>query len=742
MKGILVSTHRRGSLVGLWVRGENNKKYQITVLDFQPYFYIEDKNGEYRGIYGERLKKIFTDDPSQVRIERAKYPRTWEADIIYTRRFLVDKEIYKGIEFPEGERQVTKDEIKPCADVDIEPLVLFLDIEVLQKEGFPEADKAEQPVISFSFRTNKNGKYFTYILSNDNTEKVIRHGDNIVIYQKTEEDLLCSFSNVIEKIDPDIITGWNIVNFDFLYLKNRFKKLHLKWVDERRFEVFDMLDGYKKIFSQPSYTLKRIAEIEGIEKYENIGTFKDSIGFYETDIEKFVEYNRKDVEYVYKINEKHSLIKYFLELKYLVGLESIENTLISSVLIDTMLLRIAKGRGIALPTKAETKEKEKYEGAYVMAEKAGLYENIAVFDFSSYYPSVILNFGLSPENIDNKREERKQNKDEGMIPELVRRMMIEKKRRSDELKKAQPGSQEYKYLFLKRQVVKDTVNATYGVLAFNKFRLYKPELAAKVTEIARNGIKYLISFVKEKGYKVLLADTDSIFVQIPLEKAEKFCEKLNESINAYFKNQYGIQTNFKLEFEKYLKYLLLTGVKKRYAMRIVYNKGECDYIDAKGFENIRTDQSVFTRELLNELFEMIFHGATKEEIREFISNKLRDFTKAPLTEIGISKGISKPFDKYKANTPHIRGAIYSNTYLGTNFQYGDKVQFLWVKGIEGLPPTNVICFDENTDLSKYNIVVDYEKMKQTTVIGKVEPILNALNIDIGLNTNSKQVKLL
>jgi len=165
-------------------------------------------------------------------------------------------------------------------------------------------------------------------------------------------------------------------------------------------------------------------------------------------------------------------------------------------------------------------------------------------------------------------------------------------------------------------------------------------------------------------------------------------------------------------------------------MRIIYNKGECDYIDAKGFENIRTDQSIFTRELLNELFEMIFHGATKEEIREFINNKLRDFTKTPLTEIGISKGISKPFDKYKANTPHIRGAIYSNTYLGTNFQYGDKVQFLWVKGVEGLPPTNVICFDENTDLSRYNIVVDYEKMKEVCILDKIKPVLNAIGVNL------------
>ena len=282
---------------------------------------------------------------------------------------------------------------------------MFLDIEVLQREGFPTPEKASEPVISFSFRTNKSSKYFTYILlpSGDISEGVHKKNDNIVVYVETEEDLLCAFSNVIEKIDPDIITGWNIINFDFAYLRNRFKKLHLNWIDERRFELFDMLGAYKKIFSQPSYTLKRIAEIEGIEKHESIETFKGSIGYYETDIEnieKFVEYNRKDVEYVYKINKKHSLIKYFLELKYLTGLESIENTLISSILIDTMLLRIAKERGIALPTKSEDTKKEQYEGAYVMAEKAGLYENIAVFDFSSYYPSIILNFSLSPENID------------------------------------------------------------------------------------------------------------------------------------------------------------------------------------------------------------------------------------------------------------------------------------------------------------------------------------------------------
>ena len=321
MKGLLVSAHRRGSIVDLWVRTEDNNKQHISILDFQPYFYVKDTmrtstgivfpTSEYRGIYGERLKKVCTDDPSHVRVERVKYPRTWEADVIYTRRFLIDKDIYKGVEFPEGWISLTKNDIEPC-DVDIEPLIMFLDIEVLQREGFPIPEKANEPVISFSFRTNKSDKYFTYILlptSSKISSSIQKRNGNIVVYVETEEDLLCAFSDVIEKIDPDIITGWNIINFDFTYLRNRFKKLHLNWIDERRFELFDMLEAYKKIFSQPSYTLKRIAEIEEIEKYESIETFKNSIGYYEMDIEKFVEYNRRDVEYVYEIDKKHSLIK-------------------------------------------------------------------------------------------------------------------------------------------------------------------------------------------------------------------------------------------------------------------------------------------------------------------------------------------------------------------------------------------------------------------------------------------------
>ena len=96
-RGLLISAHRRGSLVDLWVRTEDNQKRQITVTDFEPYFYVQGDYGEFKGIYGESLTKIITKDPSQVRKERENYKQSWEADIPYVRRVLIDLGIYKYI---------------------------------------------------------------------------------------------------------------------------------------------------------------------------------------------------------------------------------------------------------------------------------------------------------------------------------------------------------------------------------------------------------------------------------------------------------------------------------------------------------------------------------------------------------------------------------------------------------------------------------------------------------------------
>lgn len=748
MRSLYICGNRRGSLIDIYVRGEDNKKYKLTIEDFRPYFYVPNEYGEHTAIFGESITKQYVRDPSDVPKERIKYHQTWEADIPYVRRFLIDKGIYKGLEFPGGTQRVSKDDLKPC-ETTITPVIMFLDIELLPtKAGFPNIDEAPTPIISYTYKTNKNSIYFTYIYREGEKERVVKKSKNwIIIYLSSEKKLLSSFYDIISKIKPDVLTGWNIINFDFPYLLNRFKRLSLKWINDRSFEVFDLYLGYRHIYHQPSYQLKRVAVVEGIEK-EYRGTFKDVAQSYFDNINSFVEYNKDDVYDIVELDKKHSIIDFYLQLKYISGLETIDDVTLYSRLIDTRLLRLAKEKGVCLPTKKAIPDAHTYTGAYVFAEEKGLYENVSVFDFNRYYPSIVNSFCLSPDNIDPNgiitiRDEYETvltlRQDEGIVQSLIKIWFDERDKIEKTLKTLTPGSSKYKSLSKRRQAVKDLTNAIYGFLAYPKSRLYERGLANAVTKIGRDGIKFVIKTAEEDGYKVLISDTDSISIQVPLDKADEYADYLNTKIHEYFTEQYGISVDISLKFEKFAKGTLLTGVKKRYAMRITFENGkECDYISTRGFENVRTDQSVFTRTLLSELFELILYEKGEKEIRDFINKKLEEFPKRPLTEVAISKGINKSLKNYKANAPHVRGAVYANQHFDTNFKYGDKVKMLWVKAVPHLPPTNVICFSEDTELPE--IVVDWERMKKVCVLDKVKPILDAVGIDLSGST-TKQMKL-
>jgi len=739
MKGLFISSHRRGSLIDLWLRGEDAKKYYLTITDFKPYFYVESEYGEYKGIFGEDVTKICTSDPSDVPEERQKYKQSWEADIPYARRFMIDHQIYKGVEFPDNKREVSKDEVVPC-EVDIEPLSLFFDIEVISSEGtFATPEDADYPVVAITFKFSNSPLYITYIFKENEKERIIRKDNNwVVSYLSSEKNLLGAFYDIVEKHKPDILSNWNIMKYDLLYLKNRFKKLNLQWIDERPFEVFDEYVAYKRIYHRRRYGLKEVAKVEGIVKSNNPQTFKEVRDFYYTDL------GRYDVEYVVGIEKKLDIMKHYYEFKYLAGVEDVLDTFKTSVTIDTLLLRIAKDIGVALPTKSEREGDYPFEGAYVFAAEKGYYNDIAWMDFASYYPSIINSFYLSPENISAEGElqfsDFSVHKSEGIVQKLLNILLTQKAIITQKMKEAEPGSEERKSLYRKREAVKGQINSVYGVMGYTGFRLFEPKIAKETTGIGREGLKFIIEIAQKYGYKVLLADTDSIMAQIPFDKAESFCCILNRELRKYFKEKYGVDVNINLEFDKYLKGLFLTGVKKRYAYRCIWEDGkECDYIDSKGFENIRSDQSEFTQNLLEELFDLILYEKEREEIIRYITDKITEFPKRHLNEIAISKGINKSLNSYKANTPHIRGAIYSNQYFGTNFKLGDRVLMLWIKGIDGYQPTNVICFDENMTLPE-GLVVDWKRMQKACIEDKVKPILDAIGISLG-SSNRRQMTI-
>jgi len=97
----LVKVNKEGSKIILVLRDQNLQKRIVEVIDFRPYFYIPYEMGEFTSIFGEKLRKVYVKDPSEVPNERSKYSKHYEADIPYTRRFMIDLGMNDYLQIPD-----------------------------------------------------------------------------------------------------------------------------------------------------------------------------------------------------------------------------------------------------------------------------------------------------------------------------------------------------------------------------------------------------------------------------------------------------------------------------------------------------------------------------------------------------------------------------------------------------------------------------------------------------------------
>jgi DNA polymerase I len=329
----------------------------------------------------------------------------------------------------------------------------------------------------------------------------------------------------------------------------------------------------------------------------------------------------------------------------------------------------------------------------------------------------------------------------------------------------------------------------YGVLGWDRFRLYDKEMGAAVTATGREVISHTESAAKEVGYEVAYGDTDSIMLEIgdisaadieggveitgkmreahpemddaELEMVAAAIEKgfeLEEHINGSY-DEFALERldahhhRFQIEFEKLYRRFFQAGKKKRYAGHIVWKEGkDVDDIDITGFEYKRSDIAPITKDVQKRVIEMIVTGESLDDVKDYVHEVIEEFQKGemPLERIAIPGGIGKRLDNYDTDTAHVRGAKYANLMLGTNFQRGSKPKRLYLKRVHndffrrleaetGLDPAedplygefkreqDVICF-EYPDEVPAEFEIDYEKMLDRTLKGPIARILEALDV--------------
>jgi len=756
----------------------------------------------YESIRGKELVKVFGQTPRDVGQLRDRFDH-YEADILFPNRLLIDKDITSGVRVPvreadDGTLKIHHTEIE-TVDLTVSPRVHTLDIEVDDRHGFPE--DGEQTIICLTSHDSGRDEYVVWLYESpegvpgpEAIEEYEPLGDgdlDVEVRPFAEEaEMLVDYLNYVDATNPDVLTGWNFDDFDAPYLIDRIDRLssrhdrlesdRLSRVDEvwdsgwggpdvKGRVVFDLLYAYQRTqFSElDSYRLDAVGEEElGVGKERYTGDIGD---LWEEDPERLLEYNLRDVELCVELDRKQDIVPFWVEVASFVGCK-LEDATTPGDAVDMYVLHEIHGE-YALPSKGR-QESEEYEGGAVFDPVSGVKEMVSVLDLKSLYPMCMVTINASPETkVDpdvydgetyvapNGTHFRKE--PDGMIREMVDELLTEREEKKSLRDGNDPGSDVYETYDRQQAAVKVIMNSLYGVLGWDRFRLYDKEMGAAVTATGREVIEYTESAAAELDKEVIYGDTDSVMLEfghdVSKDAAIEQSFEIEEHINAAY-DEFAAELNaedhrFEIEFEKLYRRFFQAGKKKRYAGHIVWKEGKgVDDIDITGFEYKRSDIAPITKEVQKRVLEMVVTGEDPEDIKDYVHGVIQRVQagEVSLDEIGIPGGIGKKLDNYDTDTAQVRGAKYANLLLGTNFASGSKPKRLYLEKVHpeffrevesemGLDPStdplygefkrepDVVCF-EFDDQVPDAFEVDYEKMLDKTLKGPIARILEALDI--------------
>jgi len=512
-------------IVHVFGRTVENDPVHARVHGFRPYFYapaedvspaelrsldgitgFEETDADdepYESIRGERLVKIFGRTPRDVGQVRDEFDH-YEADILFPNRFLVDKDVTSGVRLPrrradDGSLDVHHTEVRPAA-VQAEPRLSIFDIEVDDRQGFPE--DGEEEIICIASHDSDRDEYVLWIHAGEDGVEApatipaydpIREGADLDVTVERfdgEDGMLEAFLDYLDETDPDVLSGWNFDDFDAPYLLDRLEKRHAKTGDEFDLDpdrlsrvdevwrsnwqgpnvkgrvVFDLLYAYQRTqFTElESYRLDAIGERElGVGKERYAGDIGD---LWETDPERLLEYNLRDVELCVELDREQDIVAFWDEVRSFVGCK-LEDATTPGDAVDMYVLHKLHDEFV-LPSKG-VQEAEDYEGGAVFDPITGVRENVSVLDLKSLYPMCMVTTNASPETkVDpetytgetyrapNGTHFRKE--PDGVIREMVDELLAEREEKKERRNEFSPGSSAYEQFDRQQSAVKVIMN--------------------------------------------------------------------------------------------------------------------------------------------------------------------------------------------------------------------------------------------------------------------------------------------
>ena len=587
-------------------------------------------------------------------------------------------------------------------------------------------------VVSLDLECSEKGILYSIGLDSPVDSRVIMIGEpeqaeTPIQWVKDEKALLDALIAWFKQFDPDVIVGWNVIDFDFRLLHKRAEwhnmKLILGRADQPSFfrssaqsqqgfisipgrVVLDGIDTLKTAtYHFRSWSLESVSQEllgEGKEIH-NVHDRMDEINrMYRSDKPSLAKYNLQDCVLVNKIFDHTHLLDFAIERSRLTGVE-LDRVGGSVAAFTNLYLPQIHRAGYVAPN-LHPENWIASPGGYVMDSIPNLYDSVLVLDFKSLYPSIIRSFLIDPMGLVEglqleigKAEDKavpgfrggQFHRSKHFLPEMIEKLWAAR----DVAKKNNEKAFS--------QAIKIIMNSFYGVLGSSGCRFFDTRLASSITMRGHEIMKQTKVLIEAKGYQVIYGDTDSTFVSLngPYSQADadkigiELVEYINQWWGDHLRDEYNLNSILELEYETHYRKFLMptirgaeTGSKKRYAGLI--GEGEKERIIFKGLESARTDWTPLAQRFQNTLYQMIFHGEDPSDyVREMVektnSGEFDD-------QLVYQKRLRRKLHEYQKNIPpQVRAARLAddiNAKLGRPLQYQNRGRIEYLITVNGPEP--------------------------------------------------------
>ena len=452
--------------------------------------------------------------------------------------------------------------VKPVSRDDIAPLrIMSFDIECYSSTGaFPDPSNPLDVVFQIGMTTKAFGREGWV----DKKCLCLKETDGpFTESYKTERELLQAFEKYLVKIDPDIITGWNIFGFDLEYLITRAAVkcgLHpvwgrvkgsvaelveknlsssalgnnqLKMVPMKGRYVFDLFQDVKREHKLESYSLNNVSKrfLSDAQKLDM--PVKEIFGRYaEGDpvrLGEVAEYCIQDTILPHKIMDKLCQIQNLVEMAKACWVPlAFLSERGQQIKVFSQMAKKAREIGFLIPTirrgpEASTSVEDGYQGATVLEAQTGAYYGpITALDFASLYPSIMCAHNLCYSSLvmDAKYDNlpgviyeqfgpnRFAQGTESLLPAILTDLKAFRKK-AKKLMAAAEGTPMEAIYNGQQLAYKISMNSIYGFTGASKGMLPCVAIASTVTMRGRQMIEETKNYVEENfpGAKVRYGDS-------------------------------------------------------------------------------------------------------------------------------------------------------------------------------------------------------------------------------------------